>query len=339
MKILVALSGGVDSAVAAHLLNEQGHDVTGVFVINYDDGTKCWNKDYQDAVRVAAKIGIPIITFDFQKEYKKHVLDYMYTEYAKGRTPNPDILCNQFIKFGVWLKKANALGYDKLATGHYARCIQSGDTFKLLKAADENKDQTYFLSMLDQNQLSHSHFPLGDLTKEQVRVIARKNELPVADKEESMGICFVGEVPMKQFLKQKIESKKGNIVDTQGTILGRHDGLPFYTIGQRHIGTASEHALYVLEKRSKTNEIVVGNTDDPLLYKDQVKTSQIHHISGQTPQFPLECEVRLRHRQPLQKCTLYQNRIDFSEPQRAVTPGQFAVFYKDKECLGSAEIH
>ncbi len=339
MKVLCALSGGVDSAVAALLLKQRGHDVTGVFVINYDDGGSCWNADYQDAVRVAAKIGIPIITFDFQEEYRKKVLDYMFSEYEKNRTPNPDILCNKFIKFGSWLQKAQDLGFDMLATGHYARNAVVDGMHSLQKAFDSEKDQTYFLSSLSQYQLSHTIFPLGEYTKKQVRAIARENDLLNADKEESMGICFVGEVPMKEFLMKKIMQTPGDIVDTSGNMLGTHDGLPFYTIGQRNLHISSDRPLYVLRKDGESNTLIVGHDDDPLMMIERVVIENIHFISGQQPQFPIECEVRLRHRQQLQSCTLSEKYIIFKQPQRAVTPGQFAVFYKDQQCIGNAVIH
>ena len=202
-KILMTMSGGVDSSVAAALLVARGYDVTGAFMVNYDDigpgGESCWAGDYQDALRVAAKLGIPLMRLDFTKEYKKTVLDYMYAQYRAGRTPNPDVLCNKFVKFGSWLDKAKELGFDKIATGHYAKVLESR-TYKLVEAKDENKDQTYFLNQLNQEQLSRVLFPIGDYTKPEVRKLAKKFGLPNADKEESMGICFVGEVPMKEFL-------------------------------------------------------------------------------------------------------------------------------------------
>ena len=370
-KILVAMSGGVDSSVAAALLLRQGYEVAGAFMVNYDsadDGRfgECWRNDYRDAARVAAKLGIPLFKLDFKKEYEKKVLAYMFAEYKKGRTPNPDVLCNKFIKFGVWLEKAKELGFDKLATGHYARLgreIRSSKheirnklqnpNYKLLEAKDKDKDQTYFLHQLNQEQLKYVLFPIGDYKKTEVRKIAKKFNLPTADRAESMGICFVGEVPMKEFLSKKIKLKKGDIISSTGEILGKHDGLAFYTIGQRHgfkavleKKGAESRPLYIVDKNYNTNELVVGFENDPLFYKKQAEAGEINWISGQKPKLPLKCQVRLRHRQPLQNVQLFEKNgkisIHFTNKQKAVTPGQFAVFYlphgKNSVCLGGGVI-
>ena len=404
MKVLLALSGGVDSAVAAALLVKEGYDVTGAFMVNYErtalTGEECWVPEYQDAVRVAARLGVPLLRFDFVTEYERDVLDYLFREYTAGRTPNPDVLCNRYIKFGAWLDKARELEFEYLATGHYARLGRemrnnfqfSIFNFQLLQATDTNKDQTYFLHQLNQDQLAHALFPIGEYTKPQVRALAREFGLPVANKEESMGICFVGEVPMKEFLKTKIETKVGDIVTSDSTVIGQHEGLPFYTIGQRHFGptrpppppagghllcsgegatgsaplfkkeesaswrrgrSRDTQPLYVVGKNQATNELIVGYEDDPLLYKKEIPVADVNWIGGQAPEFPLKCEVRLRHRQPLQRCRItnhvetraksrsrVESRITvlFEQPQRAPTPGQFAVFYSGSECLGGGVI-
>ena len=359
-KILIALSGGVDSAVSAALLIKQGYDVTAAYMVNYEGtnqfGESCSVPEYRDAVRVAAHLGIPILKFDFTKEYKQMVLDYIFKEYSLGRTPNPDILCNKFVKFGAWLTKARELGFNYLATGHYAsikiKKYNDKKLFQLMEVKDKNKDQTYFLHQLTQEQLSNVLFPIGSYIKPEVRKLAKKFNLPVADKEESMGICFIGEVSMKDFLQQRIKPQPGNIILSSGEVVGTHEGLPFYTIGQRHLVTvetrfiasgSETRPLYAVAKRSKTNELVVGFEDDPLLFTKEIEVGEMNWISGQSPKFPLQCEVRLRHRQELQKCTIdiQENSsvtVLFAKPERAVTPGQFAVFYKSGQCLGGGVI-
>jgi len=374
-KVLVAMSGGVDSSVAAALLVQKGYNVTGVFMVNYNhendsslqgvvppSGTKpCWLPDYYDALRVAAKLGIPLLRWDFEKEYRQDVLGYMFKEYEAGRTPNPDVLCNKYIKFGRALKEAKKMGFDYLATGHYAKTRRLKDyKIKLMEAKDKNKDQTYFLHQLTQEQLKHVMFPIGNYTKPEVRKLAKKFDLPTATKEESMGICFIGEVPMDQFLKQRIKEKPGNII-MNGKIVGRHQGLAFYTIGQRvgvkfpisnlqfpiNSQSTNSKPIFVADKDIKTNTLVVVYEGDPLLYKKEAAVSKINWISGHLPKFPLKCQVRLRHRQPLQNCAVDnllskvqspKSIVRFANPQRAITPGQFAVFYKNGECLGGGVV-
>lgn len=343
-KVLVCLSGGVDSSVTAALLVHAGYDVTAAFMVNYDnDGDpNCWRHDYRDATRVAAHLGIPLVRWNFTKEYKKEVLDYMYREYQAARTPNPDVLCNRQIKFGAWLKKAQRLGFDYIATGHYAN-VKKGE---LLIAKDEHKDQTYFLHQLSSEQLNQVLFPIGIYTKPQVRALAKKFKLPTADRAESMGICFVGEVPMKEFLEKKIKHKPGPIISyDSGEKIGTHDGLAFYTIGQRHHLAdfpGQNEPWYVVSKNSKTNTLVIGPKDSAPLWQSEIKLTKVHWISGQTPKFPLQCKVRLRHGQSLRPATIVakgkQIFLQCHAPEWGVTPGQFAVFYTTTHCLGGGII-
>lgn len=374
-RVLVCLSGGVDSSVTALLLLKQGYDVTAAFMVNYDGqdselGIECWRKDYRDAVRVAAYLSIPLVRWDFTKEYARDVLKYMDKEYKAGRTPNPDVLCNEFVKFGAWLERAKQEGFDYIATGHYATLrVEKPNTksqtpnqlpitnYQLLVSKDTDKDQTYFLHRLSQDQLKHTLFPLGLCTKIQVRALAKKYKLPTAQKEESMGICFIGEVPMKDFLQSRISQKKGKVVLQDGTVVGTHDGLAYYTIGQRHLDLNLKtpdtkkqkninyqlpmaKPLYVLNKDRKTNTITLGLEE--ALYKKEVSLENIHWIAGLQPKLPLQCEVRLRHRQPLQKasvvCSPSSVVVVFKQPQRAPTPGQFVVFYKNNVCLGGGVV-
>lgn len=353
--ILVALSGGVDSSVAAALLVAEGHNVTGAFMVNYDDTVpghgECWRPDYRDALRVAATLGIPLLKLDFQKEYKEHVLDYLFAEYKKGRTPNPDVYCNKYVKFGFWLEKAKELGFDYLATGHYASVTRhesrnnKHNNFQLCAAKDGNKDQTYFLHQLNQEQLSRSMFPLGAYTKDEVRELAKKFDLPTAEKEESMGICFIGEVSMKDFLQTKISTETGDIVrkDT-GAIIGKHEGLPFYTIGQRQglDQPGGGDPLFVVGKDAEKNVLFVGTKDDPAFCKDRAVLEYMHWVDGEPPVLPFDCLVRFRHRQALQEATVSMEEgqvvVQCSKAQQALTPGQFAVMYKDGVCYGGGPI-
>ncbi len=353
VRVLVGMSGGVDSSVAAALLVEQGVDVTGAFMKQWSDtkdvsGLCSWKQDRRDALRVAAHLGIPLLTLDFEQEYRESVMSYLFTEYSAGRTPNPDVLCNKDIKFGAWLRTAQRLGFSHLATGHYAQ-IQSSTKegitqYQLLSSVDEEKDQTYFLHQLNQEQLAHTLFPIGGYTKKQVRELAKKYHLPTADRAESMGICFVGEMPMKQFLEQKIPHTPGDIRMSTGEIIGTHDGLAFYTIGQRHgfEQVGGGRPLFVVQKKFAENQLIVGYDDDPLLYTKEVLLDTMDWVSGQTPTLPLHCRVRTRHRQPLQEATIVWSEEKYSllflEKQKAITPGQFAVLYHRDACLGGGII-
>ncbi len=336
-KILVGMSGGVDSSVAAALLVEQGHDVIGGFMKNWsspkdDSGVCTWKQDYRDAGRVAAQLGIELHFFDFEKQYRKHVYDYMIAEYKKGRTPNPDVLCNQYMKFGYFMQAAQQLGCDHVATGHYAG-VRDGH---LLRAKDEGKDQTYFLHRLTQEQLKHALFPLKDLTKKEVRAKAAELNLPTKDKEESMGICFVGEVSIKEFLQKEIKPQPGEVVNEHGKHVGEHEGLPFYTIGQRHGFTQAGGAdpYYVAQKDFERNRLIVAHRESELLLKKEAQIEDLYWIAEPAK----ECLVRLRHRGALVKAQVKPDKIIFDKSQWGVTPGQFAVLYSDTECLGGGVI-
>lgn len=358
----VALSGGVDSAVAAALLKQQGYSVAGVFMREYDldlsdplvAHVECTQAgDRQSALAVAAHLGIPFYEWDFRRDYQREVVDYMVREYRAGRTPNPDLMCNRQIKFGKFFKKARAQGADFIATGHYARIQESRiknqePGFQLKKAEDSNKDQTYFLYTLGHEQLRYTLFPLGDLTKPHVRQLAKKFGLPNWDRKDSQGICFIGKLPMKDFLATKIRSKQGPLIDEKGTQVGTHDGAWYFTIGQRHgIGYAGgADPYYVVGKDMKKNIVFVAQgVKNPLLYRKEFRCADIHWISGKDPKFPLHCTVRIRYRQQLETCRVSRERavndtyrVVFAKPQWAVSSGQACVFYKAQECLGGAII-
>lgn len=347
MKIVVALSGGVDSAVAALLVRDAGHEVVGVYMENWQktaETPQCTTEeDRRDALRVARHLGIPFTTVNYEKKYRDTVLKNFYDEYAKGRTPNPDVLCNRFIKFGPLLSSVKKEGADALATGHYAQKGVRGGTAFLRRAADSTKDQSYFLSQLAQEQLAFAVFPIGGLKKTEVRKMAKKAKLPVADKPDSQGICFLGHVAVETILRKKIPRKPGLIVTTDGKEVGKHDGLAFYTIGQRRgMGVGGGIPYYVAGKDFKTNTLIVckGNRDSAL-YSTELVAVKHHWISGE-PKFPLKCSVMIRYRQPAQKAVVRKEgdslHATFAEPQRAITPGQYAAFYDGDICHGSAVI-
>lgn len=342
IKVFVGMSGGVDSSVTAALLKDQGYDVTGVYMKNWSQdlpGFQCpWKEDYQDAKRVAVQLGIPFKMYDFETEYRQRVVDYMLDGYKAGITPNPDIMCNQEIKFKLFLDTALADGADMIATGHYAR-IQDG---KLLTGKDDNKDQSYFLYRVTEDALRKSLMPIGDLEKPEVRRLAKKLGLATAEKKDSQGICFVGKVGIREFLEQFVETEPGNIVDQFGRVIGEHDGALFYTIGQRHgLNVGGGLPYYVVGKDMDKNEVyVTTDLDDERLWKQELNLTNLHWINGQ-PDLSKSYQVRTRYRAPLTEVNLHleDGPLDtivatVSEPVRAVTPGQSAVFYDGDICLG-----
>ncbi len=372
-KVLLGMSGGVDSSVSAVLLLEQGYEVIGGFMKNWspstssgsstessgsstDDGGECeWRRERRDAMRVAGQLGIKFYTFDFEAEYRSKVYEYMIDEYRNGRTPNPDVLCNKYMKFDLFLKEADKLGCDFIATGHYARRVDDENgVAHLLMGVDKNKDQTYFLCQLDQAQLKRSLFPIGDLEKSKVRAIARQHDLFVADKKDSQGICFIGNVDMQQFLEARITPHEGNIVNTMGKVLGTHRGFEFYTIGQRGgLGVGGGTPLYVVERRVATNEVVVAfGPDDPALFKSELSATQLTETTPNSLKDMVGKPItaRIRYRQPLAECVIeapsnspmaggeYAVKVRFGVPQRAVAPGQFVAFYVGEELVGSGVI-
>lgn len=388
-KIAVGLSGGVDSSVAALLLKRAGYDVFALFMQNWHDTTgtlhgDCeWEEDRFVAEIVAKKLDIPFHFVDLSDIYRKRVVDYMFSEYEKGRTPNPDVLCNREVKFDAFLKEALDLGADFVATGHYCRKEEFKDAsgniiYRILRGRDPGKDQSYFLCQLDQQQLSRALFPIGHLLKSEVRELAREAQLPSAEKKDSQGICFVGKVDLPLFLQQKLEPKEGDVVEifrehydsipvkesleemasplcytpSQGKVIGSHQGAYYYTIGQRkglNIGGHKE-PLFIISIDIDTNTIYVGEGEShPGLYRPALKIlpAKVHWIR---PDLALEigeeieCDIRIRYRQPLQKGRLICRRealyILFDKPQRGITPGQFAVWYApDCEMLGSGAIN
>lgn len=388
-RVVVGLSGGVDSSVAAYLLKEQGYEVIGMFMKNWHDDSvtisnECpWLDDSNDAMIVAQHLGIPFQAIDLSKEYKERIVDYMFAEYQAGRTPNPDVLCNREIKFDVFLNAAIKLGADYVATGHYCRkgeVVKDGKTYyQLLAGKDPNKDQSYFLCQLTQQQLSKALFPIGELLKPEVRAIAKQANLATAEKKDSQGLCFVGKVHLPDFLQQRLEPKKGKVIEVPfdstafksgynlndlknitrpyvfnpelGDVVGEHNGAHFYTIGQRrglNIG-GYEKPLFVIGTDTDKNIIYTGSGDDhPGLYRKGlfVPNTDEHWIREDLKLKIGESKnyfARIRYRQPLEPCTLYKKEdglyIIFDKPQRGVTPGQFVAWYEHDELIGSGVIN
>ncbi len=339
-KVYVGMSGGVDSSVTAALLKEQGYDVTGVYMKNWSQdlpGFTCpWKEDYQDAKRVAVQLGIGFKLYDFEKQYRHKVVDYMITEYQAGRTPNPDIMCNQEVKFKLFLNAALEDGADLIATGHYSR-IKDG---QLLTGLDDNKDQSYFLYRVTEDALRKSLMPIGELKKPEVRKLAKKLGLATAEKKDSQGICFVGKVGIKEFLLSQLGPQlAGPIVDQNGHEIGQHDGAIFYTIGQRHgLDVGGGLPYYVSRKDMKTNTVyVTTDLNDTNLWTSATTLEDIHWINGK-PDEKKKYQARLRYRGPLVECEIKGKKLILAEEQRGIAAGQSAVIYDGNHVLGGGII-
>ena len=377
-RVVVGLSGGVDSSVAAYLLQQQGHEVIGIFMKNWHDtevtiSEDCpWEEDGKDALLVAEKLGIPFQTIDFSEEYYERIVSYMFNEYESGRTPNPDVLCNREIKFDSFLKLALKLGADYVATGHYCRKQETESGFELLAGKDGNKDQSYFLCQVNQDQLAKALFPIGELEKSEVRKIAKEQDLVTAEKRDSQGLCFIGKVKLPDFLKQKLKEKKGNVVEiardwkgfdkeldsteeytfaeSDGKVIGEHIGAHFYTIGQRkglNIG-GYVNPLFIIQTNTETNTVYVGEGDDhkglrrPGLLIDKADIHWVKEVDAMKVGETRDYELRIRYRQPLFGAKLTQLdsglEIEFDAPKKAVAKGQFAAWYDGDVLVGSGVI-
>ena len=353
-RVVVGLSGGVDSSVAALLMRRQGYQVEALFMKNWEeDDTQNYcaaASDLADAQAVADTLDIPLRRINFAAEYWDRVFVGFLEEFRAGRTPNPDVLCNREIKFRAFLDHALSQGAQRIVTGHYARVIEDRGRYRLLKGRDASKDQSYFLYMLDQQQLSRTMFPLGSLSKDQVRQLAAESGLVTHAKKDSTGICFIGERPFREFLQAYLPAQPGEIRAVDGTVLGIHDGLMFYTLGQRKglgIGgrrRAGNDAWYVARKDLAEHAlIVVQGHDHPLLTSRVLTARDLHWVAGHPPRVPIACQARIRYRQRDQACELIELRdercrVRFAQPQRAPTPGQSVVFYRHEECLGGGVI-
>jgi len=353
-KVVVGMSGGVDSSVAAYLLKKQGYQVTGVFMKNWeeDDTDEYCSaaEDMADAKAIADKLDIPFKTINFSSEYWDNVFEFFLEEYRSGRTPNPDIMCNKEIKFKAFLEYAIHLGAEFIATGHYVRVDRSSGSSLMLRGVDGNKDQSYFLYTLNQQQLKKSLFPVGELEKPEVRRIAEQQGFVTADKKDSTGICFIGERKFKDFLEQYIPAQPGNIEDDKGEVIGTHSGLMYHTLGQRKgigiggLANASEDPWYVVAKDLSRNVLIVGQGHDhPLMQSRGLIASQLHWVEPANISENFRCTAKSRYRQQDFDCSVEKVdkdnwRVIFDEKQRAVTPGQSIVFYKDQQCLGGGII-
>lgn len=353
-KIIVGMSGGVDSSVAAMLLLEQGFEVEGLFMKNWeddDDDEYCAaERDLTDARSVCDDLDIKLHTVNFSSEYWNRVFKYFLEEYKAGRTPNPDVLCNKEIKFRAFLDHAITLGADKIATGHYARIQSDKDKTRLLRGLDTNKDQSYFLYMLNQDQLMHSLFPIGEYKKDEIRSMAKNIGLTTHDKKDSTGICFIGERRFNDFIEQYLPANPGTIKNTDNETLGQHNGLMYYTIGQRKgigiggLKDSTENPWYVVDKDIKNNILVVAQGHDhPRMLHKTLECSQLHWIDKKSITHPMDCSAKIRYRQDDQTCHTEQInnnslRVIFDKPQRAITPGQSIVFYNNEDCLGGGII-
>jgi tRNA-specific 2-thiouridylase len=353
IRVIVGMSGGVDSSVSAYLLQQQGYQVEGLFMKNWDedDGTEYCTAmdDLADAQAVSDKLGIKLHTANFSAEYWDNVFEHFLEEYKAGRTPNPDILCNREIKFKAFLDYAKVLGADYIATGHYVRRGDRDGKTYLLRGVDNNKDQSYFLHAVGENEIADTLFPVGELEKPEVRRIAEEQELATAKKKDSTGICFIGERRFKDFLQQYLPAQPGEIQTSDGEVIGKHDGLMYYTLGQRQgigIGGTKNHGeepWYVVHKDLDRNVLIVGQgKDHPLLFSDELECTSIYWVNGEPESFPFSCSAKVRYRQPDQACTISKTetgyKVQFDERQRAVTPGQSLVLYTDDICLGGGVI-
>jgi tRNA-specific 2-thiouridylase len=349
-RVVVGMSGGVDSSVSAYLLKEQGYDVIGIFMKNWDDtdenGVCTATEDYDDVIRVCNQIGIAYYAVNFEKRYWDKVFTYFLEEYKAGRTPNPDVMCNKEIKFKAFLEHAISLGADYVATGHYARVEFRDGEYKMLRGVDDNKDQTYFLNTLGQEQLARTMFPIGDIPKKEVREIALNAGLATASKKDSTGICFIGERNFKEFLSQFLPAQKGEMRTLEEEVKGTHDGLMYHTLGQRHglgIGGPGE-PWFVVGKNLETNILYVAQGfHHPSLYSAGLIATDVNWVSNKSLSGSFQCTAKFRYRQPDSGVTVHLKEngdldVIFDQSQRAITPGQAVVFYNGDECLGGATI-